>query len=346
VKAAVVGAGFAGLAAALALLERGDSVVVLERRGVLGGRTTSHTDAVTGDAVDSGSHVLFASWRETLGLLERVAPDLLDRDLARDVPWDGDEPVLLRAGWGRIVDRLADALRARGGTIRTRALVERIEVEGDRAARLSLVQRAFAKEDRQRGQRATRESLDFDAFVCAAPPQALAEILPLPWRERAPFGAAARIAMLPAVSVDVWIAGAARLPALRRLDGEPFDSFVNKGRAHGRSGEVQHISLIAGPRPMPEPRTNAEWTSAAREALMRACALENAQLQRALVLREPLAGFPDDETTRALRPAGVTPVSRLLLAGDYVNTGLPGGIESAVRSGRLAAEAAHAPPKR
>ena len=41
-KVVVVGGGFAGLAAAIALQERRHEVTLLERRGVLGGRATSY----------------------------------------------------------------------------------------------------------------------------------------------------------------------------------------------------------------------------------------------------------------------------------------------------------------
>jgi len=52
-RVVVVGGGFAGMAAAIALQERRHDVVVLERRGILGGRASSSRDAVTGD--DAGS---------------------------------------------------------------------------------------------------------------------------------------------------------------------------------------------------------------------------------------------------------------------------------------------------
>jgi hydroxysqualene dehydroxylase len=68
----VVGAGFAGLAAATALAEGGARVLVLEARPRLGGRATAFQDRVTGELVDNGQHVLFACYRETLSFLRRV----------------------------------------------------------------------------------------------------------------------------------------------------------------------------------------------------------------------------------------------------------------------------------
>ena len=75
----VIGAGFAGLAAAIRLQERRHEVVLLERRGILGGRATSTRDAASGDAVDSGTHLMLAGYHATLELLGRAgAADLLE----------------------------------------------------------------------------------------------------------------------------------------------------------------------------------------------------------------------------------------------------------------------------
>jgi squalene-associated FAD-dependent desaturase len=68
----VVGAGFAGLAAATALAEAGVRVLVVEARPRLGGRATAFQDRVTGELVDNGQHVLFGCYRETLSFLRRV----------------------------------------------------------------------------------------------------------------------------------------------------------------------------------------------------------------------------------------------------------------------------------
>jgi zeta-carotene desaturase len=71
-KVLVIGGGFAGFAAAVALQERRHQVVLLERRGVLGGRATSSRDAVTGDDVDNGTHLMVGAYRGTLSLARRA----------------------------------------------------------------------------------------------------------------------------------------------------------------------------------------------------------------------------------------------------------------------------------
>jgi squalene-associated FAD-dependent desaturase len=77
-KIAVIGAGFAGLAAAIDLQERRHEVTVLERRGVLGGRATSYRDAVSGEDVDNGTHLMVGAYAATFDLVRRAgAADLL-----------------------------------------------------------------------------------------------------------------------------------------------------------------------------------------------------------------------------------------------------------------------------
>ena len=81
-KVVVVGGGFAGLAAAIALQERRHQVTLLERRGVLGGRATSYRDAISGEDVDNGTHVMIGAYADTLELIRRAGADdlLLEQD--------------------------------------------------------------------------------------------------------------------------------------------------------------------------------------------------------------------------------------------------------------------------
>jgi uncharacterized protein with NAD-binding domain and iron-sulfur cluster len=62
-----------------------------------------------------------------------------------------------------------------------------------------------------------------------------------------------------------------------------------------------------------------------------------AHLIKALVFKEKHATFAPDPASDAARPAVETVVPNLLPAGDWIRTGLPATIESAVISGRSAA---------
>src|SRR3954463_3300649 len=68
----VVGAGFAGLSAAVRLTKRGARVLVLEAKARLGGRATAFTDRDTGELVDNGQHILMGCYTETFAFLRDI----------------------------------------------------------------------------------------------------------------------------------------------------------------------------------------------------------------------------------------------------------------------------------
>jgi len=73
----VIGAGWAGLAAAVALVEAGESVIVIEAAPQAGGRARALTLSFGGSPVevDNGQHLLIGAYRDTLALMRRVGVD-------------------------------------------------------------------------------------------------------------------------------------------------------------------------------------------------------------------------------------------------------------------------------
>jgi squalene-associated FAD-dependent desaturase len=68
----VIGAGWAGLAAAVRLADAGLAVTVVEESPRLGGRATAFVDRESGERVDNGQHVLFGCYRETYAYLRQI----------------------------------------------------------------------------------------------------------------------------------------------------------------------------------------------------------------------------------------------------------------------------------
>jgi len=68
----VIGAGFAGLSAAVRLADEGLAVVVCEEGPRLGGRATAFTDRETGERVDNGQHALFGCYHDTYAFLSKL----------------------------------------------------------------------------------------------------------------------------------------------------------------------------------------------------------------------------------------------------------------------------------
>jgi len=88
----IIGGGFAGLTAGVALAEAGKRVRLLEQKPHLGGRARSFLDPTTGSVVDNGQHLIMGCYHstirflKTIGTLDRVrfqprlAMPFLDRD--------------------------------------------------------------------------------------------------------------------------------------------------------------------------------------------------------------------------------------------------------------------------
>jgi squalene-associated FAD-dependent desaturase len=73
----IIGGGFAGLAAGVALAGAGRRVRLLEQRPHLGGRARSFVHAPTGSVVDNGQHLLMGCYHATLRFLKEIGT--LDR---------------------------------------------------------------------------------------------------------------------------------------------------------------------------------------------------------------------------------------------------------------------------
>jgi len=73
-RVAVVGGGWAGLAAAVEAVEAGADVTLFEMAAQLGGR--ARTLALDGREVDNGQHILIGAYVETLDLMRRVGVDV------------------------------------------------------------------------------------------------------------------------------------------------------------------------------------------------------------------------------------------------------------------------------
>ena len=88
VNVAIIGAGWAGMAAAVALAQAKVPVTVFEAARQLGGR--ARTVEIEGIALDNGQHILIGAYRETLRMMRTIGADperlLLRQPLAIEYP--------------------------------------------------------------------------------------------------------------------------------------------------------------------------------------------------------------------------------------------------------------------
>jgi squalene-associated FAD-dependent desaturase len=117
----VVGAGLAGLAAAVRLAGRGASVVVHEAAGAAGGRCRSYHDPLLDMVIDNGNHLLLSGNHAALSYLETIgAAGRLDGPATAEfafVDLSSGERWTLRINRGRVPWWIFDRNRRVPGTI-------------------------------------------------------------------------------------------------------------------------------------------------------------------------------------------------------------------------------------
>jgi 15-cis-phytoene desaturase len=225
----------------------------------------------------------------------------------------------------------AAALKAKGCDVLTDATVLQLVANGARGIEARL---------------ADGRSVSAQAAVIAVPPQALARIAPQPL-EAAAQRWAARFEPSPYVSTCLWFdrrLGTERFWARVAAPGDLNLDFYDKANIRGEPPGVPSViaansiharTAIGLDDAEIVRRTVAEIAEFVPEAAQ-------ARVRHAVVHRIPMAIACPLPGTEALRPDARTSLPQLWLAGDWTRTGLPSSMESAARSGAIAAEHAAA----
>ena len=177
------------------------------------------------------------------------------------------------------------------------------------------------------------------AVICATAWHALPALLPDPPRSLAPIVAAAEATGASAIlTVNLWLDRPLTGAAFVGMPGRAMQWVFDKRALFGEAGS--HLSLTSSGAGALIGRSNEDLIALAshelREALPPA---RDALVRRGVVVRERRATF-SHAPGQPQRPGTRTAVPGILLAGDWIDTGLPATIESAVVSGHRAAEAA------
>lgn len=111
----VLGAGYAGLAAANELVLRGHNVTLVEGRALLGGRAHSFVDTKSGLVLDNGQHILMGCYHDTLRLLKELGvTDRLSSPPRIEVPFVSEKGRSLMAATAPAPFHLLSALLCYG----------------------------------------------------------------------------------------------------------------------------------------------------------------------------------------------------------------------------------------
>lgn len=228
------------------------------------------------------------------------------------------------------VDRAVEWIRDRGGEVRFASPARELELDGEgKVTGLRLK---------------SGEVLEADTVISAVPPHAMLELLPDAAREELVFRDVARLEASPIVNLWVTL----DRPLLDRpfvgLVASPLHWLWDRERIEGGGprgeGEGHLLSVtISGARGFVDDKAEALRELFVGE-LRRFFPGHKPTIRAFRVVKEKRATISHAAGTYQRRPPTRSPLPGLLLAGDWVRTGLPATIESAVQSGHMAAELA------
>lgn len=227
------------------------------------------------------------------------------------------------------VDRAVDWIRERGGEVRFASPARALDCDSDgRVTGLTLK---------------SGEQIEADTVITAVPPKATLDLLPSGARDHLVFRDVARLESSPIVNLWVNL----ERPLLDRdfvgLIASPLHWLWDRDRIEGRGTNREAGNLlsvtISGARSFVNDQPDALRELFIGE-MKRFFPGSDPQVRSFRVVKEKRATISHAAGTYQRRPETRSPIRGLYLAGDWVRTGLPATIESAVQSGHDAAAAA------
>jgi squalene-associated FAD-dependent desaturase len=195
--------------------------------------------------------------------------------------------------------------------------------------------RVVFERDRVAGVRVRDEQINAPIVISTVPWYAFHSLFDTPPPQiSGTLANAAALNSLPIVTVNLWFDDAVMRDPLIGLPGRNFQWVFDRRAIVG--GDASHLSLISsGAETIVALSNDALVQMALGEVRAALPAARTARFRKGLAVREKRSTFslaPDAPP----RPETRTAIDGLLLAGDWIETGLPATIESAVISGHRA----------
>ena len=171
-----------------------------------------------------------------------------------------------------------------------------------------------------------------DYTIAATTIDRLLKLLPEELRQHRAYAELASVPVSPITSVHLWF----DRPVMER----PFLTVLDQTIQWIFNRSNQYLQVVISASHSLSEKPQSEIVELCRSEL--ACILpasKTATLTRSIVVRESAATFSPRPGCDRWRPSQKTPIRNFFIAGDWTQTGWPATMESAVRSGYLAAEA-------
>lgn len=306
-----------GLAAAFGRLDRLDSMTASRWLDQIGVPKTARELVLEPLAIAALNELPDAVSALPLAITLRELASTGHRGLALGFAVTGLGDTYVKAATDRIV---AAGGSVRGGTWATRLLVG----EGGRVAGVKL---------------ASGDTLEAPEVISAIPPWDLESLIAEVAALKALAEAAGKFKPSPIVTVHLWLDRQIHAGRLTGLVNSKFHWLFDRTEiiGGGAAGE-EHLCLVkSGARDMLGSKPDALTKLAEEELRAYLPEMAPAKVLRSRVVWDPNATVSLTPGTDAHRPGPNTAVPGFFVAGDWTRTGLPATIESAVKSGELAA---------
>ncbi len=178
------------------------------------------------------------------------------------------------------------------------------------------------------------------AVISSVTPHDLRSLLPVSLQTSGqPFHYLKGLHSSAILSVHLWLDREAVPLEWAGMLGTSVQWIFNKKRMF-RQAEGDYLSLVISDADKFMRMKSSDIAALAVKDLQKVfSSARGARVLRHWVVKEPFATLSADPKVQALRPGCRTNLKNLFLAGDWTDTGLPATMESAVKSGRIAAKA-------
>jgi squalene-associated FAD-dependent desaturase len=165
---------------------------------------------------------------------------------------------------------------------------------------------------------------DFDYVISAIPAFTLARIMDEKINVDFPDFKYSSI-----LNIHLWLKRNEFPDGFLGIINSPLHWVFNKG---------SHLNIVISDADELVNKSDNELMAKVKDEMKKIFLLDQELLSSYKIIKEKRATFIPSNNVINKRPAQKTPVKNLLLAGDWVDTGLPATIESAVKSGKVAAD--------
>ena len=221
-----------------------------------------------------------------------------------------------------------DYIEQRGGRVVFNRGVTGISVQDGKVASISL----------QDG-----SSVEAEAYLSALPFDVLCKLLPKSQASDPYFSMLDGLSVSPITAVHVWFDRPVTELGYAAVIGRRIQWIFNQSNRHAGAFSADnggaYLGLVVS--------ASDDWMKTPQQVIIDQAmedldsllpAVRQAKLLKAIVVKEGRATFAPRPGCDALRPGPTSPLSNFSIAGDWVQTGWPATMESAVRSGYQAAE--------